>query len=93
MIISANDLKVKGVSLLDNLLSTLDEVLISVRGKNKYVVVDMARYEYLRECELEQAYREVQADIKNGKSKVMTAEEHIKALDDALQDWDYRDLY
>jgi len=85
MIISANDLKVKGVSLLDNLLSTLDEVLISVRGKNKYVVVDMARYEYLRECELEQAYREVQADIKNGKSKVMTAEEHIKALDDALQ--------
>jgi len=86
MIISANDLKVKGVSLLDNLLSTLDEVLISVRGKNKYVVVDMARYEYLRECELEQAYREVQADIKNGKSKVMTAEEHIKALDDALQD-------
>jgi PHD/YefM family antitoxin component YafN of YafNO toxin-antitoxin module len=86
MIISANDLKVKGVSLLDNLLSTLDEVLISVRGKNKYVVVDMARYEYLRECELEQAYREVQADIENGKSKVMTAEEHIKALDDALQD-------
>jgi len=85
MIISANDLKVKGVSLLDNLLSTLDEVLISVRGKNKYVVVDMARYEYLRECELEQAYREVQTDIKNGKSKVMTAEEHIKALDDALQ--------
>jgi PHD/YefM family antitoxin component YafN of YafNO toxin-antitoxin module len=86
MIISANDLKVKGVSLLDNLFSTLDEVLISVRGKNKYVVVDMARYEYLRECELEQAYREVQADIENGKSKVITAEEHIKALDDALQD-------
>ncbi|SFV57556.1 HigA protein (antitoxin to HigB) [hydrothermal vent metagenome] len=86
MIISANDLKVKGVSLLDNLLSTLDEVLISVRGKNKYVVVDMARYEYLRECELEQAYRDVQADIQTGNSKVMTAEEHLKELDDALQD-------
>jgi len=86
MIISANDLKVKGVSLLDNLLSTLDEVLISVRGKNKYVVVDMARYEYLRECELEQAYRDVQADIQAGNSKVMTAEEHLKELDDALQD-------
>jgi len=86
MIISANELKTKGVSLLDNLLSTLDEVLISVRGKNKYVVVDMARYEYLRECELEQAFREVQADIKNGKSKTMTAAEHIKELEDALQD-------
>lgn len=86
MIISANDLKIKGVSLLDNLLSTLDEVLISVRGKNKYVVVDMARYEYLRECELEQAYRDVQADIKAGRSKTITAEEHLKELDDALQD-------
>ncbi len=86
MVISANDFKIKGVSLLDNLLSTLDEVLISVRGKNKYVVVDMARYEYLRECELEQAYRDVQADIKARKSKTMSAKEHLKELDNALQD-------
>ncbi len=86
MIISANDLKVKGVSILEHMLSTLDEVLISVRGKNKYVVVDMERYEYLRECELEQAYREVQANIKEGKSKVMSAKEHIAELEHALQD-------
>ncbi|SFV89817.1 HigA protein (antitoxin to HigB) [hydrothermal vent metagenome] len=86
MTISANDLKTKGISLLDNLLSTLDEVLISVRGKTKYVVVDMERYEYLRECELEQACREAQADIKAGRSKTMSAEEHLKELDDALQD-------
>jgi len=86
MIISANDLKVKGVSILDSMLDKLDEVLISVRGKNKYVVVDMKRYEYLRECELEHAYREVQEDIRNGKSRVLTAEEHFKELDRALQD-------
>ena len=86
MIISANDLKVKGVTLLDSLLNTLNEVLISVRGKNKYVVVDMARYEYLRECELEQAYRDTQEDIKNGNSKTMTAKEHLQEIDDALQD-------
>ena len=85
MVISANDLKTKGVTLLESILSSLDEVLISVRGKNKYVVVDMERYEYLRECELEQAYREVQENIKNNKSNTMTAEEHLSDLDNALQ--------
>jgi len=85
MVISANDLKTKGVTLLESVLSSLDEVLISVRGKNKYVVVDMERYEYLRECELEQAYREVQENIKNNKSNTMTAEEHLSDLDNALQ--------
>lgn len=85
MTISANDLKIKGVTLLDTLLSTLDEVLISVRGKDKYVVVDMARYAYLRECELEQAYRDTLEDIKNGNSKTMTAKEHLQEIDDALQ--------
>ena len=85
MVISANDLKTKGVTLLESVLSSLDEVLISVRGKNKYVVVDMERYEYLRECELEQAYREVQENIKNNKLNTMTAEEHLSDLDNALQ--------
>jgi prevent-host-death family protein len=85
MVISANDLKTKGVTLLESVLSSLDEVLISVRGKNKYVVVDMERYEYLRECELEQAYREVQENIKNNNSNTMTAEEHLSDLDNALQ--------
>ncbi|MDQ7046318.1 MAG: type II toxin-antitoxin system prevent-host-death family antitoxin [Sulfurovum sp.] len=86
MVISANELKTKGVTLLDKVLGTLDEVLISVRGKHKYVVVDIARYEYLRECELEQAYTEAQKSIKEGKSEVMTAQEHLDRLDDALRD-------
>jgi len=82
--ITANDLKVKGVSILDTMLDKLDEVLISVRGQNKYVVVDMERYEYLRECELEHAYRQVQADIEAGKSQTMTAKAHIEAVENAL---------
>ncbi len=84
MTISANELKVKGVSIFESMLDRLDEVLISVRGKNKYVVVDMERYEYLRECELEHAYREVQQNIQDGKSKVMSATEHIAELENAL---------
>lgn len=84
MIISANDLKVKGVSVLESMLGKLDEVLISVRGKNKYVVVDIERYEYLRECELEQAYREVQEDMKNGNYDTKSVEEHMKELRNAV---------
>ena len=86
MVISANELKVKGVSLLDGMFKTFDEVLISVRGKNKYVIVDTERYAYLRECELEHALREAQEDIAAGNYKTLSAEEHFKVLDDALQD-------
>ena len=84
MIISANDLKTKGISVLEGVFEKLDEVLISVRGKNKYVVVDIERYEYLRECEIEQAYRDVKEDIENGNSTVQTGKEHMKELRDAL---------
>ena len=84
MIISANDLKTKGISVLEGVFEKLDEVLISVRGKNKYVVVDIERYEYLRECEIEQAYRDVKEDIDNGNSSVQTVKEHMKELRDAL---------
>ena len=84
MVISANDLKTKGISVLEGVFEKLDEVLISVRGKNKYVVVDIERYEYLRECEIEQAYRDVKEDIENGNSTEQTAKEHMKELRDAL---------
>lgn len=85
MVIPANELKVKGVSAIESMLEKLDEVLISIRGKNRYVVVDVDRYNYLRECELEKALRDVQEDIKNGHSRVLSAQEHFKELDDALR--------
>jgi len=86
MVISANELKVKGISLLDSVFKTLDEVLVSVRGKHKYVIVELERYAYLRECELEHALRETKEDIAKGHYKTVSTEEHFKALDDALQD-------
>ena len=87
MVISANELKTKGVSAIETMLDKLDEVLISIRGKNKYVVIDMNRYNYLRECELEKALRDVREDIENGRSRVLSAKEHFKELDDALRNW------
>ncbi len=70
MVIPANELKIKGVSVIEAMLDKLDEVLISIRGKNKYVVIDMNRYNYLRKCELEKALRDVREDIENGRSRV-----------------------
>lgn len=86
MVIAANDLKTKGVSILDSMLERLDEVMISVRGKNKYVVVDMERYNYLRECELEQALRETQKDMSKGNYDTKSVSDHMKELKDALSD-------
>ena len=93
MVIPANELKVKGVSVIEAMLDKLDEVLISIRGKNRYVVIDLNRYNYLRECELEKALRDVREDIANGCSRVLSAEEHFKELDNALRDWIYPNLW
>ena len=53
--ISANDLKTKGVSAIEAVLSAHAEAIVSVRGKDRFVVMDMAHYRHLRECELEAA--------------------------------------
>lgn len=84
MTIAANELKTKGVSILETMLDKLDEVLISVRGKNKYVVVDMERYNYLRECELLQVLNETKEDIANGNFDTKSVSEHIKELENAI---------
>jgi len=82
--ISANEVKTKGVSVFDNLLGKFDELIINVRGKNKYVVLDIERYRELRENELDVAYFKAMQDIKNGNYKTQNAREHIKELMDEL---------
>ena len=41
MTISANEIKQRGVSFFDTLLDKFDELIINVRGKDKYVVLDI----------------------------------------------------
>lgn len=53
--ISASDLKTKGIAAIEFALSTAPEAIVSVRGKDRFVVMEMARYHYLRECELDAA--------------------------------------
>ena len=46
--VSANELKKKGVSLLDDIMSEQGEAIITVRGKSRYVVIDMKSYNRYR---------------------------------------------
>lgn len=78
--ISANDLKIKGVSAIEAMLATQPEAVISVRGKERFVVIDMDRYNYLRECELESALAQTRADLAEGRFVKESAEDHLARL-------------
>ena len=80
MIVTANDLKVKGVSYLDSLVRKYKEIFITVRGKNKLVVLPIEEYERLKETELEMAVREAEEDYRKGNYIAESAEKHFKRL-------------
>lgn len=79
-VITANQLKTKGVSAIESNLSINHELVITVRGKEKFVVMEMQQYNYLRECELNAALHETKADYQAGKFVAESVEEHIKRV-------------
>ena len=79
--ISANDLKTKGVAAIEAALEQQPEAVISVRGKDRYVVMDLAHYHHLRECELEAALAETRAELAAGRFVKESPEEHLARLD------------
>ena len=81
--ITANDLKVKGVSILEQMTADKNEAIITVRGKSKYVVMRIDEYTYLRECELEAALVESRKDLLNGNFYSDSIEEHLKRITNA----------
>lgn len=84
MIINANEVKTKGVSLFGQLLEKFDELVINVRGKEKFVVLDIERYKEFRANELDLAYLKAMQDIKDGNYKKQTSKEHLEELKDEL---------
>ena len=79
-IITANELKTKGVSILKKATEKNNEAIISVRGKNKYVVLPFKYYNRLRECELEAALIETKADLKKGRIIRESVKSHMKRI-------------
>ncbi|NHN37910.1 type II toxin-antitoxin system Phd/YefM family antitoxin [Pseudomaricurvus alcaniphilus] len=78
--ITANDLKTKGVSVVESALQKDGEAVITVRGERKYVVLDFNTYNKLREYELDIALQEARNDIANGNYKAESVEEHMKRV-------------
>ena len=79
--ISANDLKTKGISAIELALSNAPEAVVSVRGKDRFVVMEVAHYEYLRGCELDAALAETRADLAAGRMVQESPQEHLNRLD------------
>ncbi len=79
--ISANDLKTKGIAAIELALSTAPEAIVSVRGKDKFVVMDIAQYHYLRECELDAALAQTRSDLAAGRAYKESPEAHLARLD------------
>ncbi len=79
--ISANELKTKGIAAIEAALGESPEAIVSVRGKDKFVVMDIAHYHYLRECELDAALAQTHADLAAGRFVKESPEAHLVRLD------------
>ncbi|MDQ2077082.1 type II toxin-antitoxin system Phd/YefM family antitoxin [Marinimicrobium sp. ABcell2] len=82
--LTANDLKTRGVSAVEEGLQYSDELSISVRGQQRYVVMSVETYNRLRELELAAAVAEAKADYHAGRYTTESVEEHMKRVRDEL---------
>ena len=82
--ITANDLKVRGIAAIEDALAGQAEATISVRGTQRFVVMEVAQYHYLRECELEAALAQSRADVSAGRAVQETAQAHMDRLEALL---------
>nr|VFJ58054.1 MAG: hypothetical protein BECKDK2373C_GA0170839_10635 [Candidatus Kentron sp. DK] len=79
--INADELKTKGVTLLESTLADHTEAIVSIHGQDRFVIVDLAHYRYLRECELDAALAETRVDLAAGRSVVESPEAHLARLE------------
>lgn len=82
--LTANDIKTRGVAAIEESLAHQPEAMISVRGKERFVVMEVAQYQYLRECELDAALAQSQADVAAGRYVVESAQQHMARLNGLL---------
>lgn len=78
--LTANELKTGGVTAIEAALERQTEAIVSVRGKERFVVMEIAHYHYLRECELEAALAQTRADMAAGRFVKESPQAHIKRI-------------
>lgn len=79
--INANDLKTKGIATIEAALANQSAAIVSVRGKERFVIMDLSHYHYLRECELEAALAETRADLAAGRYVKESPAAHLHRLE------------
>jgi len=79
MIITANEVKTKGVQAFANIVDEWTSAFITVRGKPKYIVMTKERYNDIFERETLLALKEAKEDIKNGNFHT-SIENHLKEI-------------
>lgn len=79
--LTANDLKTRGIAAIESALAEQPEATISVRGKDRFVVMRLEQYHHLRECELDAALAEARADMAAGRTHAESVDEHVARLD------------
>jgi len=82
--VTANELKTRGISAVEDLLETEEEVIISVRGVAKYVLMGLEKYARLRESELDMAIKEARADYEAGRVITESVDDHMTRLSDEI---------
>jgi PHD/YefM family antitoxin component YafN of YafNO toxin-antitoxin module len=80
MIISANDIKTKGLSNIEKMIEDGNEIFISKRGKAKFVLLSLKEYERLKEADIFKAIMDAENDYNNGKFIIESSEEHFKKI-------------
>lgn len=79
-IISASDLKPKGVKAFKETLAGEAQAALLEASAKKYVVIQRERYAYLRECELADVLSQSKVDIAGGRFVSEMVEDHLKRL-------------
>ena len=78
--LTANDLKTRGIAAIEESLARQPEAMITVRGTDRFVVMELAQYQYLRECELEAALAQTRVEVAAGQYVVESAEAHVARM-------------
>ena len=78
--VTANELKTKGISALEACLADEKEAIITVRGKDRYVVMEIDEYERFREYELSIALIDAKKDVESGQFTTESVTDHIKQI-------------
>ena len=71
----------RGIAAIEDALDQHTEATISVRGAQRFVVMEVAQYHSLRECELEAALAQSRADMSAGRAVQETAQAHMDRME------------